>query len=196
MGVLTSGLAGGVSDATAPIPDPAAPPPVAGSSSLVSGRVSIRLQVNGKLQPVQVEPRNTLLDALRGPLQMTGGKAACDQGGCGACTILVDGKPTYSCCVLALEAEGRDIRTVEGMSTDGRPHPLQVAFVENDALQCGHCTPGFLMACQALLSRDPQPDPAKIDRELAGNVCRCGAYPGIRRAVQDAGLYVRRGGRG
>ena len=139
------------------------------------GAVPIRLDVNGAARSLSVEPRTTLLDALRDVLDLTGAKKVCDRGTCGACTVLLDGNPAYACSVLAIDAQSRKIATVEGLGgADGALHPLQAAFVEHDAQQCGFCTPGFVMAAQALVDRESNPTDAAIDRALGGNVCRCG----------------------
>src|SRR5207247_342844 len=128
------------------------------------------------------EPRRTLLDALRGDLQLTGTKKVCDMGDCGACTVLVDGRAMYSCLLLAVDCEGRQITTVEGLSRDGQLDPIQEAFVEADAFQCGFCTPGQVMSLRALLDETPTPSDEEILRAVSGNLCRCGAYLNILRA--------------
>jgi xanthine dehydrogenase YagT iron-sulfur-binding subunit len=150
------------------------------------GKVAVTLRVNGKPYALNVEPRVTLLDALHNDLELTGAKKVCDRGTCGSCTVLLGGKPVYACSVLALEAQGKEIVTVEGLSTGGRLHPLQAAFVEHDAQQCGFCTPGFVVAAKSFLDRNPNPTPEQINRGLGGNVCRCGTYAGIRQAVLAA----------
>lgn len=166
----------------------------AATEVLGPGPVPIRLTVNGGVRELSLEPRTTLLEALRDALDLTGAKKVCDRGSCGACTVLLDGKPAYACAVLAIDASGRTIATVEGLSsTDDALHPLQGAFVEHDALQCGFCTPGFVMAAKALLDRDRSPTDAAIDRALGGNVCRCGTYAGMRRAVRQAADRLRKG---
>src|SRR6266581_741394 len=138
------------------------------------GTVPITLQVNGKPLKLQVEPRVTLLEALRNHSNLTGAKEVCDRGTCGACTVLLDDKPVYSCSMLALEAEGHAITTVEGLGTPDKMHPVQKAFVKNDAQQCGFCTPGFVVACSAFLKNNPKPTPDQIRLGLGGNLCRCG----------------------
>jgi aerobic-type carbon monoxide dehydrogenase small subunit (CoxS/CutS family) len=156
------------------------------------GKTRFTLSVNGKPRPVEVEPRVTLLEALRHELDLTGAKRVCDRGTCGACTVLADGKPVYACSVLAIDARDRKITTVEGLS-EGKLHPVQQAFVDNDGQQCGFCTPGFVVACKGLLDKHPNPTPADIREGLGGNLCRCGTYVGIRAAVQQAATGVRRG---
>jgi xanthine dehydrogenase YagT iron-sulfur-binding subunit len=148
--------------------------------------VTLSLNVNGAVQPVTVEPRVTLLDALRNHLDLTGAKQVCDRGGCGACTVLLDGEPVNSCLILAADAEGHAITTVEGLGTPEKMSPLQAAFVEKDALQCGFCTPGFVVTGTALLARNAHPTLEEIKAGLAGNLCRCGTYGRIFEAVQSA----------
>jgi xanthine dehydrogenase YagT iron-sulfur-binding subunit len=150
------------------------------------GKVPIELTVNGKVHKVSLEPRVTLLDALRDSLDITGAKRVCDRAECGSCTVLLDDKPVYACSVLAIEAQGRKITTVEALMEGGKLHPIQQAFVDNDASQCGFCTPGFVVACKALLDKHPDPTSDDILHELSGNLCRCGTYAGIRGAVAQA----------
>jgi xanthine dehydrogenase YagT iron-sulfur-binding subunit len=147
------------------------------------GKVPIELNVNGKKYKASLEPRVTLLDALRDTLDITGAKRVCDKGECGACTVLLDGRAVYACAMLAIEAQGRKITTVESLVEDGKLHPIQQAFVDNDGSQCGFCTPGFVVACKALLDKHPDPTPEDLRHELSGNICRCGTYAGIRAAV-------------
>ena len=157
-----------------------------GATVLGPGPVPLSLKVNGAVRTVTVEPRVTLLDTLRDHLDLTGAKPVCDRGGCGACTVLVDGDPVCSCLMLAADAEGREITTVEGLGTPERMSPLQQAFVECDALQCGFCTPGFVVTGTALLARNPDPTLDQIKDGLAGNLCRCGTYGRVFEAVQKA----------
>jgi xanthine dehydrogenase YagT iron-sulfur-binding subunit len=147
--------------------------------------VQVKLIVNGKARRLKVEPRVTLLDALRNELEVTGPKKVCDRGTCGACTVLMDGKPVYACSILAIEAEGKQIVTAEGLGSPDKLHPVQKAFVENDAQQCGFCTPGFVVACQSFLEENPNPSVKDIKEGLGGNLCRCGTYKGIREAVLE-----------
>jgi xanthine dehydrogenase YagT iron-sulfur-binding subunit len=149
-------------------------------------RTAITLNVNGVQQFLDVEPRRTLLDALRIDLGLTGAKQVCNMGNCGACTVLIDGKPVYSCLTLAIECEERAITTIEGLNQEGSLHPIQQAFVEHDALQCGFCTPGQVLAAHALLQRNPRPTEADVIEGMSGNLCRCGAYRGIMQAVLAA----------
>ncbi len=157
-------------------------------------KLPITLLVNGKTQTAEVEPRVTLLEALRHELDLTGAKRVCDRATCGACTVMMDGKPVYSCTVLAIEAQGKRITTVEGLAQGDKLHPIQQAFVDNDAQQCGFCTPGFVVACKAFLDKNPNPTPEEVQRGLGGNLCRCGTYVGVRAAVAQA-AKMQRGGR-
>ena len=150
------------------------------------GKTPVALIVNGRNYAAQLEPRVTLLDALRNEFELTGAKRVCDRGTCGACTVLMQGKPVYSCSVLAIEAQGKPITTVEGLLNGEQLHPVQQAFIDNDAQQCGFCTPGFVVACKALLDKHPQPTAEDIRHGLSGNFCRCGTYAGIRKAVMQA----------
>ena len=147
------------------------------------GKVPVQLNVNGKTYKASLEPRVTLLDALRDMFDITGAKRVCDRAECGACTVLLDNRAVYACSVLAIEAQGKKIKTVEGLMENGKLHPIQQAFVDNDASQCGFCTSGFVIACKALLDKHPDPTPEHLLRELSGNICRCGTYDGIRAAV-------------
>lgn len=169
--------------------------PAANVQILGPGTVPITLQVNGTRKSLSVEPRITLLDALRNSLDYTGAKKVCDRSTCGACTVLLDGKAAYACSVLAIEAQGKQITTVEGLSADGKLAPIQAAFVENDAQQCGFCTPGFVVACKAFLDKHPNPSPEDINKGLGGNLCRCGTYIGIRAAVLQAAATMKGGAR-
>ncbi|HMC31354.1 MAG TPA: (2Fe-2S)-binding protein [Candidatus Angelobacter sp.] len=150
------------------------------------GKVPVSLNVNGKKLSAQLEPRVTLLDALRDQFDLTGTKRVCDRGTCGACTILIDEKPVYSCSILAIDAQGHQITTVEGLGEPGKLHPVQQAFIDNDAQQCGFCTPGFVVATKAFLDQHPNPTPEQIKHGLGGNFCRCGTYAGMRAAVMQA----------
>ena len=150
------------------------------------GKVPVTLSVNGKKLNAQLEPRVTLLDALRDKFELTGAKRVCDRGTCGACTVLMDDKPVYACSVLAIDAQGREITTIESLGEPGKLHPIQQAFVDHDAQQCGFCTPGFVMATKAFLDRNPNPTLEEIKHGLGGNFCRCGTYAGMREAVMQA----------
>jgi len=147
--------------------------------------MAIRLRVNGVAHDITVEPRTTLVEALRNEIGLTGTKSVCDQGACGACTVIVDGERVTSCIMLAVMADGREITTIEGVTApDGStPHPLQTAFVQHDALQCGFCTPGQIMSALAFLRQHPDPTLDEIRIGMTGNLCRCAAYVGIRDAI-------------
>jgi xanthine dehydrogenase YagT iron-sulfur-binding subunit len=147
------------------------------------GKVPMEFSINGKSYKAELEPRVTLLDALRDQFELTSAKRVCDRAECGACTVLMDNKPVYACSVLAVEAQHKPITTVESLVADGKLHPIQQAFVDNDASQCGFCTPGFVVSCKALLDAHPHPTPDDIRRGLSGNLCRCGTYAGIRQAI-------------
>ena len=148
--------------------------------------VPVTLRVNGKSISLQLEPRVTLLEALRDHAGLTGSKEVCDRAACGACTVLLDHKPVYACSMLAWEAQGHDITTVEGLAPEGKLSRVQAAFVDQDGLMCGYCTPGFVMSVTALLHWNPHPTEADVKRACAGNLCRCGTYPRILRAAMQA----------
>jgi xanthine dehydrogenase YagT iron-sulfur-binding subunit len=161
------------------------------------GKIPVTLNINGKRYSAELEPRVTLLDALRDSFDLTGAKRVCDRGTCGACTVLLDGKTAYSCSVFAFDAQSHAITTVEGLGDPAHLHPIQAAFVENDAQQCGFCTPGFVMASKALLDRHPKPTADEIKRGLGGNFCRCGTYGGMHEALLQASKSLAaKGGKG
>ena len=170
-------------------PADAAPAPVVAAGDTVT----LTLQVNGIVRRVAVEPRTTLLEVLRGPLGLTGAKPACERGECGACTVLVGGETRYACMMLALEAEGADVTTVEGLLDGETLGPVQQAFVEKDGYQCGFCTSGQVMAVEGLLRKRKDPTPEEIREGVSGNLCRCGAYAHIFESAKRAG-ELRRGG--
>jgi len=147
--------------------------------------VEISCQVNGRVVRLTVGPRVTLLDALREHLHLTGSKKGCDHGQCGACTVHVDGRRVLSCLTLAATLEGRTVETIEGLSDGDTLHPLQQAFIDHDAFQCGYCTSGQIMSAAALLREPCGPDDDDVREAMSGNICRCGAYPGIVAAVQE-----------
>jgi xanthine dehydrogenase YagT iron-sulfur-binding subunit len=151
----------------------------------------LKLDVNGKTYAIEVEPRVTLLDALRDHAGLTGTKRICDGGACGGCTVMVDGRTVNSCLMLAVEARGKKIRTIEGLERDGKLHPVQEAFIEHDALQCGFCTPGMIMSCTALLESNADPSGDEIRGAVAGNLCRCGTYPHVFDACRTAAEGMR-----
>ena len=158
----------------------AAPPDVRGPVV-----AAVVLVVNGKKHEVPLEPRVSLLDALREHLGLTGSTKGCDQGTCGACTVWVDGRRVLACLTLAVACEGREVTTIEGLSSGGDLHPMQAAFIERDAFQCGYCTPGQIMSAVALLEEGHAGDDAQIAEWMSGNICRCAAYPNIRAAIRD-----------
>ncbi len=147
------------------------------------GKTPVTLVVNGRKLTAELEPRVTLLDALRDDFDLTGAKRVCDRGECGACTVLLDDRPVYACSILAIDAQGHSITTIEGITTGDALQPVQAAFVANDAQQCGFCTPGFVMASYALLKQNPNPTREQVVKSLSGNFCRCGTYYGIRGAI-------------
>jgi len=151
------------------------------------GPVPIELEINGERHQLEVEPRVTLIDALRNQLGITGAKKVCDRGVCGACSVLLDGRAAYACSILAISAQGRKIETVEGLSKQGRLSKLQQAFVRHDGAQCGFCTPGFVVASESLLRRRSRPSREEVLEGLGGNLCRCGTYKGVTQAVLEAG---------
>ena len=163
-----------------------------GGKCMGPGPVDVTLRINGRERQLQLEPRVTLLDALRDHLDLTGAKKVCDRATCGACTVIIDGKAHYSCTTLAIDAQGHDIQTIEGLAPGDQLHPVSQAFVDNDAQQCGICTPGFVMASKAYLDPEPNPTDEGVQKALGGNLCRCGTYMGIRHAVLEA---ARKGGR-
>ena len=154
-------------------------------------KIHVNTTVNGDAAEFLCDPEETLLDVLRDRLRLTGSKEGCGTGDCGACTVNLDGRIVCSCLVLAAEAEGRDVRTIEGMADHDHLHPLQEKFLEHAALQCGICTPGILVAAKDLLERNPDPSETEIRFWLAGNLCRCTGYDKIIRAVQDAAAEMR-----
>jgi xanthine dehydrogenase YagT iron-sulfur-binding subunit len=184
----------GVTGAVAPalLPEQAqaqTPPGVVGP-----GAVAITLNINGKPMKATVEPRETLLDTLRNQLDITGAKRVCDRGTCGACSVLVNGKVSYACSILAIDAQGKQITTIEGFAmSGGKPHAVVQAFVNNDAQQCGYCTPGFVVASKAFLDQNPNPTYEQVKDGLGGNLCRCGTYVGVRKAVLEAAKMMKGG---
>ena len=150
------------------------------------GKVHVQSNINGEDTDFLCEPRQSLLEILRDVLSLTGTKEGCNDGNCGACTVMMDGRIVDSCCVLGVEAQGKQITTIEGVAGVDGLHPIQQAFLENASLQCGICTPGFIVAAKALLDREPNPTEQRIRHWLAGNLCRCTGYDKIVRAVLDA----------
>ena len=157
-----------------------------GPAALGPGDVPVTLMVNGKRLDLRIEPRVTLLNALRNRADLTGNKRVCDRGACGACTMIVDGRTVYSCSTLAIEVQGKQIRSVDGLANGATLHPVQQAFVDTDGLMCGFCTPGFVMATVALLERTPNPTAEQARKGLDGNICRCGTFVRIMEAAMKA----------
>jgi xanthine dehydrogenase YagT iron-sulfur-binding subunit len=167
-------------------------PSAAKAVAVGPNQVQIELTVNGQKMNTYVEPRVTLLDALRNQLDVTGCKRVCDRGTCGACTVMLDGKPVYSCSMLALEARGRQIKTAEALVADGKLDAVPAAFVKCDAQQCGFCTPGFVVAMRAAYDANPNATPAEVETALSGNICRCGTYEQMRATIVE--LCTKKGG--
>ena len=157
-----------------------------GARAIGPGEVPVALIVNGKRLALKIEPRVTLLDALRNRADLTGNKRVCDRGACGACTMIVDGRTVYSCSTLAIEVQGKQIRTVDGLANGATMHPVQQAFCDADALMCGFCTPGFVVATVALLEKHPNATPEQMRKGLDGNICRCGTFVRILEAANMA----------
>jgi aerobic-type carbon monoxide dehydrogenase small subunit (CoxS/CutS family) len=149
-------------------------------------KVEITLKVNGEEYELEIEPQRTLVEVLRETLGFTGTKKSCNEGECGACTVIMDGEPVASCLVLALDAAGKEVVTVEGLAKGEELHPLQVAFVRNGGIQCGFCTPGMVMSAKALLDHNPNPTTAEVRRAISGNLCRCTGYQQIVDSVMAA----------
>jgi len=144
------------------------------------------LHVNGQLHELEIKPHEMLAEVLRNKLGLIGVRVSCGEGECGSCTVLLDGKPVTSCLMLALQAEGKKIITIEGLATDEKLHPIQEAFIEEQGFQCGFCTPGFILSSKAFLEKNPKPNANEVSEALIGHVCRCGAYPHIIRSVLKA----------
>ena len=185
-----SATAGAVGSGLLEQPAEAAPP----AGVMGPGEAEISLTINGKATKVTVEPRTTLLDACRERLEITGAKRVCDRGTCGACTMIMNGKTIYSCTTLAVDAVGKKIETVENFTAGSKPHPIVGAFANHDALQCGYCTPGMVVASKGLLDRNPNPTYEQAKAGLGGNLCRCGTYVGIRKAIMEAAKELRASG--
>jgi xanthine dehydrogenase YagT iron-sulfur-binding subunit len=158
----------------------------------VYSRKKITISVNGEKADLVVEPQETLLEVIRGHLNLTGTKTICNRGECGGCTVHLDGRPVYACMVLAVRADGKSLTTVEGLGKNGKIHPVQQAFVDKDGYQCGFCTPGFLMATAAFLKKNNNPSIEEIKSAFSGNLCRCGNYNKIIESVQEAAKQMRR----
>lgn len=161
--------------------------PAIESGDVLEGEVAIEFQLNGERTQLRVEPRTTLLSALRDRIGHTAAKSVCEQGSCGACTVLLDDEPVYSCLTLAIKAHGRSLRTAGGLAEGDELSPVQAAMVENDALMCGFCTPGLVMSVTACLEKNPRATEAQVRAACSGNLCRCGTYPHVFQAALDAG---------
>ncbi len=182
------GIGGGMLGTGLLEPEAQAAPP---AGVVGPGPVPITLTINGKPVKLNVEPRVTLINALRNHLDMTGAKRVCDRATCGACTVIINGKSVYSCTVFAIDAQGKNIETIEGLPVN---NPVSAAFVDNDAQQCGYCTPGFVMASRNFLEHHPNPTEEQVKHGLGGNLCRCGTYMGVRKAVLQAAKSMPKGG--
>jgi xanthine dehydrogenase YagT iron-sulfur-binding subunit len=182
-------VASGLATTLTPTPSAAAQ----AAEAVGPGEVPITLSINGQDRQMNVEPRVTLLDVLRNRLDLTGAKKVCDRGTCGACTVLMDDLPVYACSILAIDAQGRKIATIESLGTPEQLSAVQSAFVDNDAQQCGFCTPGFVVATTAFLKQHPDPTIDDVRQGLGGNLCRCGTYAGISQAVLDAAKRMKGG---
>ncbi len=175
-----------VAGAVVPIAMALPPGAAAQSPAAASEPVAVSLAINGTQHALTIDPRTTLLDLVREHLELTGTKKGCDQGQCGACTVLLDGRRINSCLTFAVMLEGRQITTIEGLAADGTLHPLQQAFIDHDAFQCGYCTPGQLCSAAGLMAEGRAKTPDEIRELMSGNICRCGAYPNIVAAIQQA----------
>lgn len=182
---ITSSIAGCANDAKAG---------PHGSSVRGPDKVAVSFKLNGQKKTVQVDPRITLLDAIRDQLDFTGTKRVCNKGQCGACTVILDGSTVLACSMLAVDADGALIKTIEGLAKGDNLHPIQQSFIKHDALQCGFCTPGFIMSSLALLEVNPSPSIDEIKQSVSGNLCRCGTYPNVFKAVDDAAKSMKKGG--
>jgi len=165
-----------------------------GSKVRGPGKTKISLKINGKKYTIEIEPRTTLLDAIRNQIGLTGTKRVCNRGECGACTVIMNGKTVLACSMFAMDADGAEIETIEGVARGDELHPVQESFIKHDALQCGFCTPGFIMSSIALLQKNPNPTMEEIKQGVSGNLCRCGTYPNIFAAVDEAAKKMRKGG--
>lgn len=165
---------------------------IAGPAVAGPGRVAVSISVNGSPRKLEIEPRTTLAEALRDELGLTGTKVVCDRGSCSACTVLLDKMPVVSCMTLAIDVGGRAVTTIEGVAKGDVLHPVQEAFIEHDAMQCGFCTPGMVMSCVALLDRNPSPSLDDVRTAVSGNLCRCGTYPKVFDATLAAAKMGRR----
>ena len=167
-----------------------------GAERVQGSKKHVALIVNGKHVEADIDSRMTLAEFLREELGLTGTKVGCNRGECGSCTVILDGNAVYSCTLLAVEAAGKEVVTIEGLGSGKELHPLQQAFIEHDALQCGYCTPGMILSLEALLRKNPRPTSDEVRTAIDGNLCRCGSYPNILAATLDASAKMASGGRG
>ena len=186
MAATVTGIAAQPLSAQADNTTPSMAPGHGGTPIEPAGPMNITLQVNGKPLPLSLEPRTSLLDALREYAGLTGTKKGCDRGACGACTVHIDGRRVVSCLTLAARCQGKSITTIEGLGADGELHAVQAAFLHHDGFQCGYCTPGQIMSAAALIKEGHTQSDAEIREWMSGNLCRCGAYPNIVAAIRDA----------
>jgi xanthine dehydrogenase YagT iron-sulfur-binding subunit len=198
VGSTTAAISAGVLGSAGVLTEEAGASVAMADGVLGPGAIPMVLKVNGEKKSLTIEPRVTLLDALRDRLDLTGAKKVCDRGTCGACTVIVNDQAVYSCTTLAIDVaenigSGADIRTIESLAPEGQLHAVSAAFVDNDAQQCGFCTPGFVMACKAYLAHHPHPTYQEVQHALGGNLCRCGTYMGVRHAAVDASMKMRKG---
>lgn len=161
------------------------------SKTMGPGPVTIEMKVNGEVRPLAVEPRSTLAAALRDKLQLTGTKVVCDRGSCSACTVWIDKSPVNACMTFAMDVGDREVTTVEGLAVDGQLHPIQEAFIDHDAMQCGYCTPGMIMSTAHLLEENPNPTLEDVKHATRGNYCRCGTYPHVFQATLAAAKKIK-----
>ena len=180
------GVAAGAVKSAKPPAGPSAPAPGARAAAAAAGMMPVTLNINGRDHQLRLDPRTSLLDALRETLDLAGTKKGCDHGQCGACTVLIDDRRVLSCLTLSAMAAGRQVTTIEGLAQGDHLHPVQAAFLKHDAFQCGYCTPGQIMSAVGLLKEGCAGDDASIRECMSGNLCRCGAYPNIVAAVQEA----------
>jgi xanthine dehydrogenase YagT iron-sulfur-binding subunit len=160
------------------------------SAKIISGTTKVKLNVNGKERAIDIEPRTTLADALRDRANLTGTKVVCDRGSCSACTVFINDVPQLSCMTLAIDAQGKKVRTIEGVASGEALHPVQEQFIQHDAMQCGFCTPGMIMSCVALLERNKKPSLDDVKQATCGNLCRCGTYPKVFDATLAAAKQI------
>lgn len=191
--LLGTGI-GAAAAAALPACKPAASPSAQAARTLGPGRAQIALNINGAQKQLDIEPSTTLAEALRFELGMTGTKIGCDRGACGACTVWLDGTPVCACMTFAVDVGSRAVTTIEGLAQGETLHPVQEAFIERDAMQCGYCTPGMIMSCAALLKRNANPSLADVQTAVSGNLCRCGTYPKVFEATLAAAKGNPRGG--